>query len=125
MSIEEALQFDVYRRGSGSRLGAYYTGITQSGTITFYTGFYNLEKLNVFQNILLMYDKEKEVIGIKFLKEKEEGAMRINHKEKNATVTAPNFFRYYGINLENCKGKYKPEKYQDGVYVVKLQEKLS
>ena len=102
---------------SGSRFNTYYVGITTSGSMSFYAGFYQRENIANYGYALLMYDKDKEVVGIKFGSKEElgKGAQKLNHTEQknNAWISAGNFFNFYRLDSKKLKGKYVPKIYEN------------
>src|SRR5262245_3736537 len=89
-------------RGAGSRMETYYIGITVSGTITMYAGFYQKEEAQSFNYALLLYDKDKQIIGIKLSEYDDmgKGVAKVNKQDgkNNAWIAAGNFFKHYKLN---------------------------
>ncbi|MBI4050575.1 MAG: hypothetical protein HY396_01215 [Candidatus Doudnabacteria bacterium] len=102
--------FEKFKAIPGARIGSYYAGITQNGTITFYTGFYQQEALSAYKSAALWFDKQEKLIGVSFSKEHEEGNLKLHHSKagKNASIAASSFFKYYGLDVSNLTGRYKP-----------------
>ena len=120
-------------RGAGSRYETYYIGITGNGTISIYAGFYKKEDIKKYKKVLFLYDKQQQLIGIKFSENDDlgDGTYTLNHspKKDNAWISATNFFKHYEYKLPliELKGKYKPTK-QEGekgtVFIVDLKSKV-
>ncbi len=100
-------------RSFGARIGSNYIGITQGGTISFYTGCYRKYEIEKFKNCIILYDKTQKLLGLQFGgDELGEGAYPINHDvvHKTGSVPSRNFFRMnLELSLVELKGKYTPE----------------
>jgi len=130
--MENTLNFEPFK-GSGSRLETYYIGITGSGTVSLYSGFYQKEKLDEsIIKVMLFFDKEKKLLGISFkVKDLDEkGIFSLNHSKnkKNAWIAARNFFTHYELKPADYKGKYKPQIHNSEqwgkIYFIDLNEKI-
>lgn len=64
-------------------------GLNQGATIR-----YNIRD---GQFALLGYDKDEQIIAIKFVEEDEEGAKRVTVRSKNASISAKSFLDYFNI----------------------------
>lgn len=102
----------------GSRTSTNYIGITKNGTISFYSGFCRMNNLDSFKKCILLYDKDKKIIGIQFGGEelgKKSFPVNFNEDRKVGWISATNFFRLNPeLDLHKIKGRYEPKKYEDG-----------
>lgn len=111
----EGLKLEEFS-GFGTRTGRTIS-ITRSKSFGVSPGFYKENELDCFAYVKLYYDREKQIIGIKFLTEEEQGEggafrlVKYNTNEKTgASVLARSFFGHYGIETDKYRGKYTPEK---------------
>lgn len=117
----------------GARTTTNYIGITRNGTMSFYSGFCKRNNLQSFKKCVILYDKQKKVVGIQFGgDELGENAYPVNfsHDRKMGWISATNFFKLNSeLDLGNLKGRYQPEKYEDAsrknVFLINLSAKLS
>lgn len=108
--------------------------VTRARTIGLPTQFYKDNGIADYKYVILFYEKDKNMIGIKFTNEKENGAIVIA-KHKNGYggyVSATSFFKINRINTKRYASRYEYEKRplrnvgfdEDGVlFIIKLKEK--
>jgi len=70
-------------------------GLNQ-GTITRYN-------IRDGQFVLLGYDKDEELIAIRFVDDKQKGAKKVTVRNGNASIGAKNFLDYFGISYDETK----------------------
>ncbi|HOB89743.1 MAG TPA: hypothetical protein PKG74_00210 [Candidatus Colwellbacteria bacterium] len=98
-----------------------------TGGFGFSSGFYNRYNLKDSVALKLFYDKSKMAIGFKFLKNTEDGAMKLKPRETGGYVAARSFLSKYGIEPGRYAGRYDPKEIMDDnigkIYVIELEEK--
>lgn len=58
---------------------------------------------------IIFFDKESNAIGFKFLADKNEKTLPINHLSAGgAYINAKSFFGFYDIDVESVTGRYSP-----------------
>lgn len=108
--------------------------VTRARTIGLPTQFYKDNDVANYKYVVLFYEKDKNMIGIKFTNEKEDGAIAIakHNNGYGGYVSATSFFKINRINTKKYAGRYEYEKKslrqlgldEDGVlFIIKLQEK--
>lgn len=108
--------------------------ITRARHVGFPTQFYKDNALESYNYAVLFYDKDRNAIGIKFVTDKEEGAIAIARHSKGygGYISATSFFRSNRINTKRYAGRYEYKKIpltqvgvaEDGdLYVLELKEK--
>jgi len=123
-------QFTEFRF-AGARMGSDFVGVTKSGSISVYSGFYRKNNIQSFTHCILLVDKAQNLIGMQFgLNALGDGAYNLNHDKghKTAWVSAGNFFKLNGLSLPDWFGKYKPEKVdmenRPNTYMLDLDKKI-
>lgn len=79
------------------------TGRKASGRLSFNRAAvveYNLEE---YKHCNLYFDKDSSMIGFEFLKEPEDGSVKVNNKKYSYDVAAQNFSTFFGIDLDAVK----------------------
>ena len=121
----------IESRSAGARTGSDYLGITRNGTISIYAGFYGKNELKSFSHCVLLVDKAQNLIGLQFGDEKlGSGSYTLNHSvdHKTAWISAGNFFKFNGFNVQDWYGKYLPEKFENdvrkNVFFIDLDQKI-
>src|SRR5687767_5104400 len=86
--------------------------ITRARHVGFPTQFYIDNALDTYQYAVLFYDKEQNVIGIKFTAEKEDGSIAIARHSKGygGYISATSFFKANRINTKKYAGRYEYKK---------------
>lgn len=74
--------------------------LKRTGTISLDIGFTRQFGLAEARAVTLYFEAQKRLIGIRSADPKEEGAMRLSHRSRVASVRARPFFQAYGITLE-------------------------
>jgi len=104
--------------------------ITKSYSFGLPPAFYKDNDLKDFFYATLYYDKDARVVGIHFLKSKEDGSFKvIRHGTENresASFVARSFFKSYGLNVSKIRGRYVPKTInQEGIgkiFLIELKE---
>lgn len=116
-------------KGAGGKFSAYRITINKGGGFQVSPGFYFKNKVGEAKTVGVFYDKDNRAIGFRFYPDEQEGAFKIIHRGKSATIAAKSFFSAYGMESKNFSGKYTPETVEDtahGVlHVIELDKKLS
>lgn len=108
--------------------------ITRSNSFGFSPAFFRENKIDKFEAALLYFDASQQVIGIKFIKPKEEGSFTLvkygEDKKKGGAISARSFFTNHKIDLNEHRGKYDYEKMPtdnstNTMYLLKLEKKNS
>ncbi len=101
--------------------------LAKPGGFSMSSGFYSKYKIERYSHIQLYFDEVKKVIAIKFLKEGNNGTLKIKHRDKSkgGYASAISFVKSY--DLEKYLGqKITPEEYQDEelgkLFLLKLKE---
>lgn len=108
--------------------------VTRARTIGLPTQFYKDNGIENFKYVVLFYEQDKNMIGIKFTNEKEDGAIAIakHNNGYGGYVSATSFFKINRINTKKYAGRYEYEKKElqqlglegSGVlFIIKLKEK--
>jgi len=78
--------------------------IRKNGQIGLSQGAVQQFKLSDFPYVVLFYDKDQELIGIKPTRDPEEpGAYKLNHKGSSATISGLAFLDYFGIDYSRSQ----------------------
>jgi len=77
--------------------------IRANGTIGFNSGAVAKFNLRSYNYVLLFYDKDTNLVGVKPTKTEEEGAHRINRGKTGAWISCRRFFDYFGIATDGTK----------------------
>jgi len=97
--------------------------IWKRGQIGLSQGAVERFKLNEYKYVVLHYDKDNQLIGLKFTNdEKEEGIAKLNVKANGAIFSAKAFLDFYDIDYQDTKQyniKYDEE---NGFYVFDLKK---
>lgn len=109
--------------------GKYETRITITGSrsIGFPTKFYNENNIKRYKFVILFYDEEQKVIGLKFSDDKEEPHKYTLIKSDNygASIVATSFFKKYNLDPKKYKGKYDWKKVRTefgNLFVIELNK---
>lgn len=96
--------------------------IWKKGQISFNRGAINRFNISDYVYAILFFDKETNRIGVKFTNDdKEQGAMKMNHREAMVIVAAKIFFDCYNIDYSETK-KYDIQfNEQAGMHVIQLE----
>lgn len=101
--------------------------ISKPGGLSFSSGFYNKYNIVEYSSVQLFYDESKKVIAVQFLKQQQEGSIKLKHRDqgKGGYISAISFVKSYG--LEKYFGKrIVPEVYEDKnlgrLFLLKLSE---
>jgi hypothetical protein len=112
-------------KSDGPRFNA---GITLGKSNRFYigTGLSKKNGLNKMVGVKLLYDKNKNAIGFKFISVSEEGMVPINKlKDNSLYLNAKAFLGMYGISAEKHARKYMPTEIMDSngnkIFVIELK----
>src|SRR5437899_1811845 len=109
------LNLEEFRKVN-SPLDRYYISITKNGTLSIFSGFYDKESMEKWNFALLMFDKAKQILGVKFSENDDLGKGRAkvnkNAERHTAWIAAGNLFKYYGLKPAELKGKYTPESHE-------------
>lgn len=71
--------------------------IRKPGQIGLNQGAIQRYKFENGEFVLLGYDKDKKMIGIRRIKQPEQGAKKVIIKQKNGAISAKSFFDYFNI----------------------------
>ncbi len=74
--------------------------VKRTGTISLDIAFAHQTGLQEARFVTLHFDSQKRLIGIRAADPKEEGAVRMSHRTRVASVRARPLFQAYGIALE-------------------------
>lgn len=81
--------------------------IWKRGQIGLTQGAVERFKLKEFRYLVMFYDKERNIIGLKFTNdEQEEGAARMRVRDNGAVLTAKSFLECYEINYKEENKQY-------------------
>ena len=115
--------------GFGSKVSRKIS-ITRSNSFGFSPTFFRENRLTAFEAALLYYDATQQVIGIKFVNQKEEGSFTlVKYGEGNkigGAISARSFFTNHEIDLNEHRGKYDYETIEDNgskIYLIKLEKR--
>lgn len=105
--------------------------ITGSATFGFPPAFFSENQLSAFSHVVLFFDREQRVIGLRFLKSAEDGAFKLvsygKDEKRGATIGARSFFSRYDIDPKTYKGRYDGVKKWfeplGDVYLIQLPER--
>ena len=102
--------------------------LVKTGGFGFSAGFFNANDLNDSVAIKLFYDKDKMVVGFKFLNEQESGSAKLkNRKDSGGYVSAISFLNKYVIDKNKYAGRYEPRELMDDklgkIFIIELREK--
>jgi hypothetical protein len=101
MNQQEELQLERFTKtGKSFKPKA---SIRQSGQIGLSVGAIQRFKLQGYEYAVLFYDSQHKVIGLKPLKEHEEGANRLRVREWGADVTAKAFLQFHQVPYNETK----------------------
>lgn len=110
--------------------GKYETRISVTGSrsISFPTKFYEENNISRYKFIVLFYDEEKKVIGLKFTDDKEEPYKYtlIKSDGYGASIVVTSFFKKYNLDPKKYKGKYEWKKVRTEfgtLFVIELEKK--
>ena len=86
--------------------------VTRARTVGFPTAFYKENRVQDYQFAVLYYERERNMIGLKFTNSKEEGAIVINRHNAGygGYVSATSFFKSNRINTKKFSGRYEYDK---------------
>ena len=86
--------------------------ITGSYSFGFPPAFYTDNGLADYSYAILFYDENAKVIGIHFIKEREEGAFKMiphgKDDKTSASFVARSFFNTFKLPVDKIKGRYEP-----------------
>ncbi|MEP0775190.1 MAG: hypothetical protein HRF46_12590 [Acidobacteriota bacterium] len=74
--------------------------IKRTGTISLDAGFASQVGLAEARAVTLYFDPQKRLVGLRAADPKEDGAVRLSHRTRVASVRARPLFQAYGIALE-------------------------
>ena len=98
-----------------------------SGGFGFSSGFYNRYNLKDSAALKLFYDKDKMAVGFKFLKDVENGSVKLKQRQTGGYMPARSFLGKYSIDPVRYAGRYDPKEVEHEtlgkVYVIELKEK--
>ena len=80
--------------------------IRKPGQIGLNQGAIERYKFKNGELVLLGYDKDEKMIGIKRLKQPEKGAKKVTIKDNNGAISAKSFFDYFNIPYDKA-GAYE------------------
>ena len=88
--------------------------ITKAYSFGFPPALYKEYGLETFFFANIYFDDVRRVIGVKFLKEREEGAFKLirykfDDNKISASFVARSFFKTYKLNVDQLKGRYEPK----------------
>jgi len=75
--------------------------IKKTGTISFDKAYAASIGLGDATHVVLFFDPQKKLVGVKRAKDpREDGAVKLSHRQRVSSVRARSFFEHYGISLE-------------------------
>lgn len=103
--------------------------ITASRSIGFPTKFFKDNNIDGYKFVVLYYDEDQKVLGIKFSNDEEEPHKFTIVKSKDGYgggIIASSFFGKYGLDTKKIRGKYEWKKEDTSfgkLYIIELKEK--
>jgi len=97
--------------------------IKRTGTISFDKTYAASVGLAKATHVVLYFDPSRKLVGVKPARDaKEEGALKLSHRQRVSSVRARPFFEHYGISLERTSRF--PVRHDDGedMAVIELSE---
>lgn len=107
--------------------------ITKIGGIGLSSGFCRRYSVENYKGVKLYFDKNSNVIGLKFLNEEADGMFKLrtnelknNDKNNGLFFMCKSFFESYAIDYSKLAKKYSPEEISDAkigkMYIIKLSK---
>jgi hypothetical protein len=97
--------------------------IKRTGTISFDKSYAQSVGLGTTNYVTLFFDPAKKLVGVKPAKDaKDDGSLKLSHRQRVSSVRAHPFFEHYGISLE--KTSRFPVRFDESedMVVIELQE---
>lgn len=124
--MENQYSFEEYNKIGGRFTPTINLGI--SGGIVISAGFSKKYDIANAVGIKLFYDKARNAVGVKFLKEAEDGMLKLKMSAKGgAYVNAKSFLIKFDIDQKVMAGKYDPKEISTPngkMYVIELKSHL-
>jgi hypothetical protein len=80
---------------------SFQVSIKRTGTISFDKSYATTAGLAKASHVILYFDPSKKLVGVKAARDaKEDGALKLSHRQRVSSVRARSFFDHYGIALE-------------------------
>ncbi len=118
--------FEEFKKEKGRFLPK--ISVTANGGIGISSAFGKKYNIKDYSGVKLFWDAAQKVVGIKFIKEAEEGMFPLKVREDEAAhLMAKSFFVKYDIKVKELVSRYEPEETEvpgiGRLFVVKLKSK--